>query len=128
MFAYIPPFWGEATMSNTRLPLISIFTILGVVGLIIAVYLMIVEQSPLAYFAAMGALVFVGLGRLVYLAQAIERNTCRAVEQLQWLREQAETQSSETLSSKATSVEAMQYRISELEGGAYYPPPPERAA
>ena len=110
-------------MYNARLPLISIFTILGVVGLIIAAYLMIVAQSPFAYFAGIGALVFVGFGRLIYLAQAIERNTCRAVEQLQWLREQAETQSS-----KATSVEAMQYRISELERGVHYPPPPERAA
>ena len=115
-------------MYRPRLPLISIFTILGVVGLIIAAYLMIVEQSFFAYFAGMGALVFVGFGRLIYLAQVIERNTCRAVEQLQWLREQVETQSSETQSSKATSVEAMQNRIRELEGGAYYPPPPGRAA
>jgi hypothetical protein len=115
-------------MYNARLPLISIFTILGVVGLIIAAYLMILELSPFAYFAGMGALVFVGLGRLIYLAQAIERNTCRAVEQLQLLREQAERQSSETQSSKTASVEAMQYRISELEGGVYCPPPPERAA
>ena len=110
-------------MHRARLPLISIFTILGVAGLGIAAYLMLVAQSPFAYFAGMSALVSVGFGRLIYLAQAIERNTRRAVEQLQWLREQAETQSS-----KATSVEAMQYRISELEGGVYYPRPPERAA
>src|SRR5262249_5751758 len=69
--------WGEATMYNARLPLISIFTILGVVGLIIAAYLTIVEQSPFAYFSGMGALVFVGIGRLIYLIHAIERNTCR---------------------------------------------------
>ena len=49
----------------------------------------------------MGALVIVGLGP----------------------REQAETQSS-----KAKSVEAMEYWISEPEGGGYTPPPPERAA